>query len=105
MTSAHAKQDLSKVDGDSELGHSRIQHVLRRQPRRRERIVNLVVTQDRSNVLQIVEIDLQLGACTTDSQELGHSQIELNDAVTIQRTRFDQIDRDVRDAPGWRSAE
>jgi hypothetical protein len=88
----------SEVDRDAKLCDSRVQHILRGQPRRRDGAVDLVVGQHGGDVQQVVEIDLEFRSRAAEPEELRQTQIELVDPVPILRPWLDQIDGDIRDA-------
>src|SRR4029077_18806745 len=82
----------SKIYLRAHLEEARLQHRGRRQPRRRSRRERLVITQHRRAVEDIVDVDTEVGPPTAETDVLRDSQVELVDAVAVQRSRLNQVD-------------
>ena len=95
-----------EVDLHAELPEPRLQHARRRQPRARasrdRRAERLVVAQNRRRVQDVVQIEPDIGPRPAELQDLREADIELVDAIAVQRARLDEVDRRVRRAFGRR---
>jgi hypothetical protein len=90
--SARILQNLIKVELPADFREARHEYLLRRQP---ARPVRLVVGENRARVQRIVEIKTDRHASCAEHESLRHAKIELVDAVSIQRSRVNDVDRRI----------
>src|SRR5678816_2128992 len=95
----------SEIDLRADSRKACPEHLRRRQPRRARRAVREVVSLNRGGVEHIVDVDPDLAGRPAESQDFRHTQIHLVDAISIERTRLDQVHRHVGCPPGEIPAE
>src|SRR3954468_14095377 len=82
LSETHLRAELQRASG---------QDLRRRSPRRAEAVVD---REERTGVERVVDVELGLDALVAEPERAGEAEVELLDAILVERLRREQVDRD-----------